>query len=52
MYNILLECFNNYLKDLIKKKKENNKIQDKEEKAQKKAVEKQVSFLQQGVNLN
>jgi len=26
IYNILLERFNNYLKDLIKKKKDNNKI--------------------------
>jgi len=33
MYNILLECFNNYLKDFIKKKEDNNKIWDKEESA-------------------
>jgi len=26
MYNILLECSNNYLKDFIKKKEDNNKI--------------------------
>jgi len=26
IYNILLERFNNYLKDLIKKKEDNNKI--------------------------
>jgi len=33
MYNILLERFNNYLKDLIKKKENNDKIWDKEESA-------------------
>ena len=33
IYNILLVRSNNYLKDLIKKKEDNNKIRDKEEKA-------------------
>ena len=47
MYNILLEYSNNYLKDLKKIQEYNNKIQDEEEMAQKKAIGKWVSLLQQ-----
>ena len=45
MYNILLVYFNNYLKNLIKKKEDNNKIWDEEEKAWKEAIEKRASLL-------
>ena len=52
MYNILLEYSNKYLKDLIKKKEDNNKIWDEEEKAQKEAAKKQASRLQQDDKLD
>ena len=52
MYNILLEYSDKHLKDLIKKKEDNNKIWDEEEKAQKEAAKKQVSRLQQDDKLD
>ena len=52
MYNILLKRSNNYLKDLIKKKEDNNKIQNKEESVWKETIKKQVYLLQQDDKLD